>query len=303
MSACKGITLSLLYSVLFSVLCYYSVFLYPLNGWQIAGWRAVTTALLLMLALVFRKKLRPFRHYLLSVVKSMRLLAATCVCAALLGLQIIIFCWAPVNGQSRSLALGYFLLPLIMVITGRVLYGETMSGWQKIAVLLAAFGVTAEVIVVRSLPLVALVVMLGYPPYFIIKRQLNNNTFFSVIAENLFLVVPAIAVLVYQGSENEWLPAGPAGGWGTITGLGSLSSTALLCFLLASSSLSFTLFGMLSYVEPLLLFLVSLFLPGEKLTLSSLLTYVPIWLAVLALMADGYKKVKSTTLSQSANCR
>lgn len=68
----------------------------------------------------------------------MRLLAATCVCAALPGLQIIIFCWAPVNGQSRSLTLGYFLLPLVMVITGRALYGETISGWQKIAVLLAA---------------------------------------------------------------------------------------------------------------------------------------------------------------------
>jgi len=291
MSARKGITLSLLSSVLFSVLCYYSAFLYPLNGWQIAGWRAVTTALLLVL--VFRRKLRPFWHYLLSVVKSMRLLAAACVCAMLPGLQIIIFCWAPVNGQSRSLALGYFLLPLIMVITGRVLYGDTMSGWQKIAVLLAAFGVTAEVIMVRSLPFVALVVMLGYPPYFIIKRQLKNDALFSVIAENLLLVVPAIAVLVYQGSGNEWLPAGPAGGWGTITGLGLLSSSALLCFLLASSILSFTLFGMLSYVEPLLLFLVSLFLPGEKLTQSSLLTYAPIWLAVLALMADGYKKVKS----------
>ncbi|MEM6050727.1 hypothetical protein AAH450_09120 [Erwinia sp. P7711] len=227
MSARKGITLSLLSSVLFSVLCYYSAFLYPLNGWQIAGWRAVTTALLLVL--VFRRKLRPFWHYLLSVVKSMRLLAAACVCAMLPGLH-----------------------------------------------------------------LVALIVMLGYPPYFIIKRQLKNDALFSVIAENLLLVVPAIAVLVYQGSGNEWLPAGPAGGWGTLTGLGLLSSSALLCFLLASSILSFTLFGMLSYVEPLLLFLVSLFLPGEKLTLASLLTYAPIWLAVLALMAEGYKKVKST---------
>lgn len=152
---------------------------------------------------------------------------------------------------------------------------------------------------VRSLPLVALVVMLGYPPYFIIKRQLKSDAFFSVIAENLFLMIPAVVLLIYQGSGNEWLPTG---GWRTVTGLGLLSCSALLCFLLASS-LSFTLFGMLSYVEPLLLFLVSLFLPGEKLSLSSLLTYVPIWLAVLALMADGYKKVKSTTLSQSANCR
>ena len=91
-----------------------------------------------------------------------------------------------------------------MVLTGRALYGETMSGWQKIAVLLAACGVAAEIMMVRSLPLVALVVMLGYPPYFIIKRQLRNNAFFSVIAENLCLLVPAIALLIYQGSGKEW---------------------------------------------------------------------------------------------------
>lgn len=154
----------------------------------------------------------------------------------------------------------------------------------------AACGVTAEVLMVRSLSLVALVVMLGYPPYFIIKRQLKSDAFFSVIAENLFLIISAVVLLIYQGSGNEWLSTG---GWHTVTGLGLLSCSALLCFLLASSSLSFTLFGMLSYVEPLLLSLVSLFLPEEKLTLSSLLAYVPIWLAVLALM-DGYRKVKFT---------
>jgi chloramphenicol-sensitive protein RarD len=180
-----------------------------------------------------------------------------------------------------------------MVLAGRALYGEKLSGWQKVAVLLAACGVAAEVMIVRSLPLVALVVMLGYPPYFIIRRQLKNNAFYSVISENLFLAVPAMVLLIYQGIDTEWLPAGPGGGWVILIGLGLLSSSALLCFLLASSSLSFTVFGMLSYVEPLSLFLVSLFLPGDKLTLTSLLTYIPIWLAILALMIDGYKKVKT----------
>jgi chloramphenicol-sensitive protein RarD len=103
MTAHKGIALSLVSSVLFAVLCYYSVFLHPLNGWQIAGWRAVTTVLSLMLALAFRKKRGPFWHYLMSVIKSTRLLIATFACAALLGLQILIFCWAPVNGQSRCI--------------------------------------------------------------------------------------------------------------------------------------------------------------------------------------------------------
>ncbi|WLO87092.1 hypothetical protein NHB29_21310 (plasmid) [Pantoea agglomerans] len=180
----------------------------------------------------FSKENEVFLALFLSVVKSAWLLAAMCICAALLALQIIIFCWAPVNGQSRSLALVCFLLSLVMVITGRALYGEMMSGLQKIAVLLAACGVTAEVFMVRSLPLVALVVMLGYPPYFIIKRQLKSDAFFSVIAENLFLMIPAVVLLIYQGSGNEWLPTG---GWRTVTGLGLRSCSALLCFCLPAA--------------------------------------------------------------------
>ncbi|WP_428943336.1 EamA family transporter RarD [Pantoea sp. FN060301] len=292
MSANKGVTLSLLSSVLFAVLCYYSVFLSPLNGWQIAAWRALTTVPLLILLLALRQELTLFLHYIRSVVKSGRLFAATFICAALLGLQIVIFCWAPVNGQSRALALGYFMLPLVMVVIGRVLYGEKMTAWQKSGVLLTACGVTAHVFMVHALPVVALVVMLGYPPYFIIKRRLKSTHLFSIMAENLLLVTPALFLLALQAADNPVFPAGYVSGWLALSGLGVLSGSALLCFLLASRALSFTLFGMLSYVEPLLLFIVSLLLPGEKFSPSSLITYIPIGLATFALLADGYTKMK-----------
>ncbi|ARJ43052.1 hypothetical protein B1H58_14130 [Pantoea alhagi] len=242
MSAQKGITLSLVSSVLFAVLFYYTVFLHPLNGWQIAGWRAVTTVLLLMLALAFRRKRDPFWHYLMSVIKNTWLLIATLVCAALLAPADTYF---PLGTRQRAKP----------VTCTRVLSVASGHGSNRqSAVLLAACGV-----MVRSLPIVALVVMLRYQLYFIIKRQLQNNAFFSLIAENLLLVMPAIALLIYQGNGKEWLPAGAVGGWGILAGLGLLSCSALLCFLLASSSPSFTMLGMQSYVEPLLLFLVSFF--------------------------------------------
>ena len=44
MTAHKGIALSLVSSVLFVVLCYYSVYLHPLNGWQITGTEPVLPA-------------------------------------------------------------------------------------------------------------------------------------------------------------------------------------------------------------------------------------------------------------------
>ena len=52
--------------------------------------------------------------------------------------------WAPLNGRSLDVSLGYFLLPLTMVLTGRLVYGERLSRLQQIAVLFAALGVLNE---------------------------------------------------------------------------------------------------------------------------------------------------------------
>ena len=58
-----------------------------------------------------------------------------------------------------------------------------------------------------------------------------------------------------------------------------MSGSALVLYLMASQRLTFTTFGMLSYVEPLLLFTVSLLLPSKTLSMTNFLTYLPIWLA------------------------
>jgi chloramphenicol-sensitive protein RarD len=52
--------------------------------------------------------------------------------------------------------------------------------------------------------------------------------------------------------------------------------------------LAFSLFGLLSYVEPVLLVGVALLL-GESIGRDEWLTYLPIWLAVLVLVFEGSK--------------
>ena len=58
------------------------------------------------------------------------------------------------------------------------------------------------------------------------------------------------------------------------------------CYILASRLLPFSLFGLLSYVEPVLLVIVALLL-GESIGQSEWPTYLAIWLAVLLLAAEG----------------
>ena len=64
---------------------------------------------------------------------------------------------------------------------------------------------------------------------------------------------------------------------------------ALGSYLMASQRLPLGLFGLLGYLEPALLFVVSL-LVGERMLASDLWTYGPIWLALLVLGLEGLRR-------------
>jgi len=70
--------------------------------------------------------------------------------------------------------------------------------------------------------------------------------------------------------------------------LGVISASALVSYIIASRLLAFSLFGLLSYVEPVLLLGVALLL-GEGIKTGEWLTYIPIWLAVMVLVYEGFK--------------
>lgn len=60
-----------------------------------------------------------------------------------------------------------------------------------------------------------------------------------------------------------------------------------MSYITASRHLSFSLFGLMGYVEPVLLVIVSLLL-GESIKAEEWLTYVPVWAAVELLICDGF---------------
>lgn len=74
-------------------------------------------------------------------------------------------------------------------------------------------------------------------------------------------------------------------------GLGLLSAVSLACMVTASRQLSLGLFGLLTYVEPALLIVVSLWL-GERVHPSQWLTYGCIFAAILILIVEGVRNLR-----------
>ena len=283
----KGIVLSVLASSLFGVMYYYTSLLYPLSGAEIFGWRKLLTLPCMTLFMCFSGDWRLVPTIVTRLRQHPRLWIALLASSALVGLQLWLFLWAPLNGHSLDVSLGYFLLPLTMILTGRVVYGEHLSHLQKIAAALATFGVANEVYRVGGFSWTTLVVAIGYPLYFVLRKRIGTDNLGGLWMDML-LLMPAAFLFVQTGEHGFDVASQREALYTLIPLLGLISALALISYIMASRMLAFSLFGLLSYVEPVLLVCVALLL-GESISAGQWLTYLPIWLAVMVLVFEGFK--------------
>jgi len=124
-----------------------------------------------------------------------------------------------------------------------------------------------------------LAVALGYPPYFILRRRIKLDSLLIFAVELMVLALPSLVAVLMSASLAATVRTPSM--WLLIPGLGVISMIALTSYLRAGKLLPMGLFGILGYVEPVLLVLVAMAVLGESLHLSQLGTYGPIWLSVL----------------------
>ncbi|MET3457164.1 MULTISPECIES: EamA family transporter RarD [Pseudomonas] len=283
----KGIALSVSASALFAVMYYYTSLLAPLSGVEIFGWRMLLTMPCMTAFLLATRDWHLVTTLIQRLVATPRLLIAAIASSALMGAQLWLFMWAPLNGYSLDVSLGYFLLPLSMVLTGRMVYGERLSYLQKVAVFFATLGVFNELYQVGGFSWATLLVVIGYPIYFILRKRIKTDNLGGLWLD-MTLMLPLALWFVQSGEQGfSVFDQYPQLTW-LIPLLGLISVSALVSYIVASRLLPFSLFGLLSYVEPVLLLGVALLL-GESIKASEWLTYIPIWLAVAVLVFEGFK--------------
>lgn len=281
----KGIAYSVLASVTFGVLYFYTQLLGALDSEQTFGWRIIATIPFLTLFMWFSGDLTHIKTIFNRIIAKPSLLVFLMITSVLTSAQLWLFLWGPMHGRGLQVSLGYFLLPLVLVLAGSFLYGEKLSKLQYLAVFLAVFGVGHEIWRLGTIAWETAFVALGYAAYFILRKKIQTDNL-GGFWWDLFLILP-IAIFFTQTGETPYLKFLEHPSLGVVVlGLGLLSAIGLGSYILASRYLPLIIFGLLGYLEPVLLALASLVL-GEKIGQGEWLTYIPIWLAVLVLVIEG----------------
>lgn len=292
----RGVALSVGASVLFALLPGYVQLLAPLDGIQIFAQRVLWSIPLVLLLVFLTRQGALLRETFARLRREPLLVAAWPVAAVLIGVQWGLFLWAPLAGRMLEVSMGYFLLPLAMVLAGRLFYNERLRPLQQLAVACAVVGVLHELWRTQAFSWLTLVTALGYPPYFMLRRWMRLDALSGFVLEMLMLAPLAIWLIVAYGPVGAF--EGRAALWLLVPGMALIGTLAFAAMMASSRLLPMGLFGILSYVEPVLLFAVALLVLGERFDAGQWLTYLPIWLAVLLVGWDSARLLRKQQLER-----
>lgn len=289
----RGVGYSLLASALFGLIFYISGVV-DASPEAVFGWRMLITTACYGVALgsrTGRRLLADLWRTLARVWWMPVLFAGT---SFLVASQMWLFSWAPVHGHALDASLGYLLLPIALVLVGRIGFAESVSGLQWAAVALAVAAVTLKVVATAAISWVTFAVCAGYALYFALRRRFGLDGPAAFGAEVALTVPVSVLLIVVCHGATTWQ------GHAAVLLVGLAGAVAMSAYVAASSLLSMPVFGLLTYVEPVLMFVVALAL-GEHLGALDAVVYALLAVSLTVLAVGGFRAAGRKPVPQSTS--
>jgi len=209
---------------------------------------------------------------------SMRLLV---ISSLVICLNWGIYIWAVANHRVVEASMGYFLTPLLNVITGVIIFHERIDRIKMIAVGFAALGVLYYIISTSIIPWVGLAVGISFATYGLLRKTMDTNAIPGLFIETLILLPYTFAALwwIHHQGQALFLNYDIKTDWLLILG-GPVTVIPLAFFTAGTRMLPMTTVGVLFYVTPTLQFLSGILILGESFDSNRLIGFAGIWIGL-----------------------
>jgi chloramphenicol-sensitive protein RarD len=257
---------------------------------EYVAWRILFTLPVCFAFVLWRRAWLEVRE----VLRDKRALLTLLASSALIGVNWFLYVWAIQTDHVYAASLGYYILPLTMMLLGLVVLGEKLNRLQWAAVTLAGAGVAALAAGALTTLWLSVTMALSFGMYGLLRKTVNAGPLAGLTVETLILA-PAAAVIAW------WFTASPAGSsleqgpliaaavaWG-----GPMTAIPLLMFAFAARRLPYSVVGFLQFSSPTIVFLIGLLVFGEELSTAQLACFVAIWIAALLFVWDMVRGPRS----------
>jgi chloramphenicol-sensitive protein RarD len=259
---------------------------------ELIGYRIVMSAVLLLVILAAKGRLTSLAKKL-----SAGHLWTRVACASLLlAINWTTYVVVVHDGKVIEAALGYFIAPLGTMLIGVKVLHEKIRPIQLVSALLGLAAVVVLTISYGRVPYIALAMAASWALYGLLKRQVPLQPLESLMSETIFLIIPAIALIIWF-SQYDNSVVQSADFWHIILVLlsGVVTAVPLLLFAAASLKLPLTILGPLQYSVPTINFLLGWLVYHEGLSTSRFIGFGLVWAALVIVTVDSIRRARQSS--------
>jgi chloramphenicol-sensitive protein RarD len=287
----RGVVEGLIAYSLWGLFPLYFVLLDSVPALEIAANRVLWTFLICLVLLTLLKRW----PVMLALLRDRRALVILSLGGVALAANWSIYIWAVEQGEVVQGALGYYINPLVTVLFGVVLLRERLSRGQIAALGLATLAVLVLTWDYGQPPWIALSLAATFGLYGLAKKLVSTTAIESLTVETAAVLLPALILLgvALGDGSSAWTTADP---WtlALLLGSGVLTTVPLLLFGRASRSVPLTTLGLMQYATPTLQFIVGVVVLNESFPPSRFVGFALVWLALVVLTLDGWRRHRAT---------
>ncbi len=202
-----------------------------------------------------------------------------------------LFVWAVNNNHILDASLGYYLTPLINIITGYIFFNERMGKLKILAIALAALGVGLLFFSNSGSPIISLFLAGTFSLYGYLKKKSKLSAQSALLFEMFVWTVPVFIYFMFLGLKGElsFFNVSPSVSF-YIFFAGIITVAPLWLFNNAVRHLDLGTVGFLQYIAPSLQLIVGVLVYNESWSKERLLTFILIWFGILLYSVDSYRK-------------
>jgi len=282
----SGLALAIVANIIWGVAALFWVQTRPVDALDIVAHRAIWTLPIATMILLFARRLR--------LTWSLMLVGNTfwwsLLAASLLSLNWGVFVYAVTVGRATEASLGYFMLPLLTIVVGRLVFEEALGGIQRVAIGLAIVAVLVQLFSYGSLPWISLVVSSSFALYGAIRKKIAADTIQGLFIETLCMFPFALAWFSLTGGAGMGVYGWKVDMFLILSGI--YTAAPLLTYIAAARLLPLSVVGYTSYLGPSLQLLVAQTLLGETIDVITILSFGLVWFGVLLVSGRGLLQMR-----------
>ena len=196
-----------------------------------------------------------------------------------------VWIYAIATNRIIDASFGYFIMPILSVMLGYLFFKEKLNKKRVFSILLVILSILFLIIVsIKSLPWVGLIVALSWGFYNLVRKKINVDTDIGLLIESLFILPFALIAfyLIASKGYNDFQLSDPSMML-FIYLAGPMTVIPLFLYVRGVELCGLGPTGMIFYITPTFQFLLGYFYYNEPFSITKLVSFIFIWIAVIIL--------------------